>query len=138
MIVGVQPEHAHAWWPVVGEWISNALEHGGGLLNLDDVAERVANCDMQLWAIYDGMELKAACVTTITKWPRGSTLTAVAVGGTDMPTWVGELTDLLNRFALDNGCSMVDCHGRKGWAKFLPEHGWNEGMTTFRKKVTHG
>ena len=93
---------------------------------------------MQLWVIRVNGELRAMCLTAVNRWPRASVLTAVAVGGFDMPTWVGPLTDLLDRFAAANGCASVDCHGRRGWKKALEAQGWNEAMTTFSKEVRHG
>lgn len=134
-IRGILADEANEWWPKVSGWCEEALEHGGGLMNLDDVKSAVAERDMQLWVIHEWRELKAVCVTKIQRYPQASVLTAVIVAGRDMPTWVDALDDLLVRFAQSKGCKAVEAHGRRGWTKTLRAMGWRDAVVTFAKEV---
>lgn len=132
---GIPAGEADHWWPKVGAWCAAALAVGGDLLNLDDVKQAVADRDMQLWVIHEWRELKAVCVTEIRQWPRAKVLTALAVGGEDMPHWVGAIDDVLVRYAQANGCQAVEAHGRRGWTKTLGALGWKDAVVTFAKEV---
>ena len=134
-IQGIRAEDAHNWWPKVAKWCEQALEHGGNLLTLDDVKEAVANRDMQLWIIMDWREVTAVCVTEIRNWPRTKVLTAIIVGGQHMDRWVAPLDDVLVRFAKDQGCRVLDAHGRRGWTKVLNSLGWKDATVTFAKEI---
>lgn len=134
-VQGVLAADANRWWPAVANWCEAALEHGGGLLNLDDVKRAVEQRDMQLWVIHEWRELKAVCVTEIRQWPRAKVLTAIIVAGNDMDRWVGALDDVLTRYAEATGCKAVDAHGRRGWTKTLRDLGWRDAVVTFAKEI---
>lgn len=137
-VQGIPANEASQWWPEVAGWCEAALEHGGGLLALEDVKQAVENRDMQLWVIHEWRELKAVCVTEIRQWPRAKVLTAIIVGGEDMPRWVAALDDVLARYAASTGCKAVEAHGRRGWTKTLRALGWHDAVVTFAKEVNHG
>lgn len=137
-VTGVVADEARTWWPKVSRWCEAALEHGGGLLSLDDIKQGVAERDMQLWVIHEWRTLKAVCVTTIQIWPQAKVLTAIVVGGHGMPDWVEALDDVLMRYAAAQGCKVVDAHGRRGWTKTLRGLGWRDAMVTFSKEVNDG
>lgn len=137
-VQGIPANEASQWWPKVARWCDAALAHGGGLLALEDVKQAVENRDMQLWVIHEWRELKAVCVTEIRQWPRAKVLTAIIVGGEDMPRWVAALDDVLMRYAKSNDCKAVDAHGRRGWTKTLCALGWRDAVVTFAKEVKNG
>lgn len=137
-VQGVPAQQAQLWWPQVAHWCEAALSHGGDLLNLEDLKAAVAARDMQLWVVHEGEQLLAVCVTEIRRWPRCSVLTAIVVGGEQMPRWVRGLDDVLTRYARANGCAVLDAHGRKGWTKTLRSLGWRDCAVTFAKEIRHG
>ena len=134
-VQGICAEDAPAWWPVVSEWCNQALSKGCWTLDLEDVREAVAGRAMQLWIIHDFGKLTAVCVTEIRVWPKVKVLTAIIVAGHDMPKWVAALDDVLTRYGREQGCKVLDAHGRKGWTKTLKTLGWKDIMTTYAKRL---
>jgi hypothetical protein len=79
---------------------------------LQDVADKVNNCTMQLWPLGN-----AALVTEIQNHPRCSVLHVYLAGG-DLNT-ILNFEPQLKAFGRDMGCTRMSLAGRPGWEKAL-------------------
>lgn len=92
--------------------------------NLQDIADAIDNCSMQLWP-----SKNAALVTQIQNYPRCRVLHVYLAGGK-----MKELIDLIphiEEFAQHMGCHKITLTGRRGWQRIFknfknvkPTHFW--------------
>jgi hypothetical protein len=47
-------------------------------------------------------------------------------GGEKLPRWKQPMLKLLQRFAKDHGCSVIESYGRPGWEKVFRNDGYKE------------
>ena len=111
-----------AYWPIVEGWVESALEHADDLYSKEYIFASLMNRDMQLWLILKDDKPIACCVSKVNVYPIAKTICAFIVAGSDSDSWIDELTDTLSKFGKENGCSVIEAHGRMGWKKKL--NGW--------------
>lgn len=133
-IVGVPSDTARAVWPLVRDWIADALERGNDLDTPEDVLARIESQEYQLWIVHDGGPC-AVFVTRIYSGSRGTALVAVCLGGRGMDAWLFAVEDVIARFAKDKGCSRIYLHGRRGWVRQLASYGWHEETVNVMKEI---
>jgi hypothetical protein len=111
--------------------LAKALERAGGLYELPDLLERIADGRMQAHVSHETM-----AVTEISVYPRRRVLTIIIL--------VGDLDDGENLhaqvfdFARKMDCDAVIAQGRVGWARLAKSHGWEtvSKNMVFRKEVS--
>lgn len=95
--------------------------HGQALLwgvFSDDVTEDTLN-----------ESLVAACVTTITPYPRCKFLTVMAIAGSRMNEWLPDLFETLRDFQRKADCIGIEEWGRDGWLRTLLKFGFQKSYT---------
>jgi hypothetical protein len=111
--------------------LAKALARAGGLYELSDLLERIADGRMQAHVSHETM-----AVTEISVYPRRRVLTIIIL--------VGDLEDGENLhaqvfdFARKMECDAVIAQGRVGWARLAKSHGWktvSQNMV-FRREVS--
>ena len=112
------------------EKLAKALERAGGLYELPDLLERIADGRMQAH-----VSRETIAVTEISVYPRRRVLTIII--------FVGDLADGENlhaqvlEFARKMDCGAIVTQGRDGWARLAKDHGWEivSKNTIFRREV---
>jgi hypothetical protein len=94
------------------------------IMTTEDIRRHVQRGEMDLWHIHDDLRLVGAFVTRIERGGRGGAVMIIALGGSEMPRWIGEFSKLMSRFAKDRGCFYVMEMGRAGWTRVLSQVGW--------------
>jgi hypothetical protein len=111
--------------------LAKALERAGGLYELGDLLERIADGRMQAH-----VSRETIAVTEISVYPRRRVLTIILLAG-DLSD--GEnLHEQVFAFARKVKCDAVVAQGRHGWARLAKSHGWkivSQNMV-FRKEVS--
>ncbi|OZI20501.1 hypothetical protein CAL26_23695 [Bordetella genomosp. 9] len=133
-IQGVPTDAVPAIWPLVRDWIADALARGNSLDTPDDILAKIIAQEYQLWVVDDGQPA-AAFVTRIYSGSLGSALVAVCLGGKGMDRWLFAVEDVICGFAKDKGCKRVYLHGRRGWVKQLAQYGWQEDTVNVMKEI---
>lgn len=110
-------------------WIADALEYSGGTHTPVDVAESILKGTMQLWP-----GAKACAVTEIIVYPNKQVLHVFLAAG-EMENIV-DMQKSAEEWGKLQGCSAMTIAGRKGWAKVLKEHGYEEKFVTLAKELT--
>ena len=135
MIEGIRSENIEGWWPLVKEYLTDALEYGLGEYSIDDIKKSCLSRDMQLWVKFDREGVRGAFITKISKYPQKNLLCVILLGGEEFIEWRDEADALLNAFGKENNCEYVELFGRKGWGKMLKDINYREITRLFAKEI---
>ena len=111
--------------------LAKALERAGGLYELSDLLERIADGRMQAH-----VSRETVAVTEISVYPKRRVLTIILLAG-DLED--GEdLHRQVLAFARRVEVDAIVTQGRDGWARLAKDHGWEivSKNTIFRKEVS--
>ncbi len=108
--------------------------HSEGELEPEDFYIPLIEGDMQLWAALIEEEIIASMVTQIIPYPRKKVLRIISIAGEDMKNWIDNLP-IIENWALSNGCTSLECWGRKGWLKILED--WKCSYHIITKDLTN-
>jgi len=135
LIEGIRSENIEGWWPLVKEYLTDALEYGLGEYNIDDIKKSCLSRDMQLWVKFDREGVRGAFITKISKYPQKNLLCVILLGGEEFIEWRDEADALLNAFGKEHSCEYVELFGRKGWGKMLSSIDYKEITRLFAKEI---
>jgi hypothetical protein len=107
-------------WDTVHVHLERMSPHSEGELTSEDFYIPLAEGDMQLWLAFIESEILASMVTQIVPYPRKKVLRIISIAGEDMNNWIDNLP-LIEDWALSQGCTSLECWGRKGWLKVLED-----------------
>ena len=87
---------------------------------------------MQLWVVVENKHVNAALITQIKPYPQKKVLSLKSLAGEDFQEIKGFL-EMVEVFALKNGCSSLEMWGRKGWKKLLSD--WKDSYIVYTKDL---
>lgn len=121
----IRPDDVASVWPVLGNYIYDAMQYGLQTHTLEDVRKEIISEKMRLWAVLSekGKPCGAA-ITGIWKEPLVSICTVRWLGGYDINDWFPTAQKVLASWAKLNGCSVLRHEGREGWVKYLKPYGY--------------
>lgn len=96
--------------------VRKALARGNGGFDDQDIFVALEAGDMQLWQCSQGI-----VVTEIRVYPQTKACLIVLCAGADMETWIHNIR-IIEWWAKEQGCSVVEAYGRAGWRKWLPDY----------------
>lgn len=99
--------------------LEEALEHGGGEHTLEDVATRIMEGEVQIWA-----ESNAVLITEVLDLPQHRVLHFWLAAG--VLEDVVALSHRVMTWGRGQDCTRATLHGRRGWVRALRDEGWNE------------
>ena len=104
---------------------------------ISNTTQQLINRDMQLWIIQDEYaEILAALTTEIMIYPKKKTCRIVTLGGTELDEWVEGLLQVIETWAIDNGCEAMETACRKGFIKKIKKYGYEHTYTILGKELT--
>ena len=87
---------------------------------VDSIFAALARGDMQLWIAIDGVNIVAAGITELIRYPNHTACRAVALIGRDHRAWLRKLSDAVDAWARAQGCTeMQALVGQRGWERLL-------------------
>lgn len=113
-------------WNKAKGYLSDALEYGDGLSDINDVRDLLAKQKADLW-----VGEKSAIVTQVVETHKAKVLFYYLAGG-NLEEIIG-MTEHIENLAKDMGCSKVLINGRAGWGKALS--GYKERTRIFEKEL---
>src|SRR6478609_8784585 len=134
----VAPSDASLVWTLAGPLLEKSTEWSGGRYDLNAIYEQIKSGEQTLWLVSERpREPIAAFTTRVLVYPLVTVLSCQFCGGQNrMDEWIVQCDEILNRFARDAGCTMIELAGRAGWSRKLPEP-WLEEARLYRRSVTH-
>ncbi len=128
------PDQIPEIWEEVYSHLKRMTPHSEGELEPEDFYIPLIEGDMQLWAALIEEEIIASMVTQIIPYPRKKVLRIISIAGEDMKDWIDNLP-IIENWALSNGCTSLECWGRKGWLKILED--WKCSYHIITKDLTN-
>ena len=115
--------------------MDGAAKYTYGRYTTDDIRVGLAKGEQQLWIAYDGQHVYGAVVTEFCEYPRMRTLVMHFTGGEELTKWKAPMLELLQRFASDNNCALIESYGRPGWAKIFEHDGFRQRFMFYELPV---
>lgn len=120
----VPPEHVQALWPLTLKYLNRAAEYTFGRYEAEDILEFIMTGDAHLWVAFGGDELKGITVTRFWEYPRKKCLDMVFIAGDEGFSWKDDMLKMLQHWAYDNGCEVIESSGRPGFARAFKDDGY--------------
>lgn len=125
----------HSQWPAVRPWIENACTKGDGWWTIGALENLLADGKAALWVLSDDTGPIAAVVTTICDWDGDKVAEIVITGGEGILENAPEHFGKIDAWARALGAVEIVMRGRRGWARALKPHGYEEIAVTMRKAL---
>lgn len=120
----VLPEHYDAVWPLIKDYMDGAAKYTYGRFTVDDIRKGLDDNPQQLWVAYEEDKVYGAVVTEFIIYPQCKALVMHFTGGKELQRWKSNMLELLQKFAKENKCDVIESYGREGWAKVFKNDGF--------------
>jgi len=120
----VPPELIEGLWPRIFPHLSRAAEYTFGRYEPEDIFDVVVNGDAHLWIVIDEDEIIGLTVTRFWQYPRKKCLDMVFIAGDEGFSWKDAMLSVLQHWAYDNGCEVIESSGRPGFSRAFKDDGY--------------
>lgn len=132
----IAPEYIEVVWSKIEAYLKGAADYTYGRFNVEDIKQGLYTKPQQLWIAYDEDEnVYGAVVTEILIYPRMRTLVMHFTGGIELESWKPAMLELLQRFAKDSECDVIESYGRMGWSKVFKNDGFKSRFMFYELPV---
>tara|TARA_R100001460_G_scaffold94355_1_gene136424 strand:+ start:2453 stop:2881 length:429 start_codon:yes stop_codon:yes gene_type:complete len=136
-VSGIKSKKIPDIWNLCKQYVEMGNNKSKEEMNIDDIYERLINAEMQLWVVFDeNDDIKSVVTTEVINYPRKRTCRIVTLGGRGLDNWVDEVLDVLEGWAIENGCVAMETACRKGFIKKLEKYGYEHAYTILGKELT--
>lgn len=111
----VPKEYVNGVWPEVKDYIAAAVVQTDGRYHVDDVYSLLTENNYLLWVAFTEERMQGAVVTCFLEYPRKKALHVMFLGGVGAKKWKNETMRVLQDFARDSGCSVLETSGKFNW-----------------------
>lgn len=122
------------YWEFVKHELERALKDEYNRTSINDVYQMIERKEAQLWALHDDFT-KAVMVTEIINYKNLRAVRIWLVTGKDLNSWLDTLIETVSAWAKENGCTVMEFTGRKGWEKVLNKKGFNDSKISMTKPL---
>lgn len=135
-ISGVLPELLPHVWDDCEPYIAMGNSRSKDEMSTFDIYHKIEEEKMQLWVLSnEDKEIISVLTTEIVEYPRKTTCRIVTLGGKDLDLWVEDWLQLLEEWAIQQGCEAIETCCRKGFAKKLERFGYENTYTVLGKEL---
>jgi len=111
----VPKEYIAGVWPEVKDYIAAAAAQTDGRYQADDVYELLMVNNYLLWVAFTAEKMHGAAVTCFLEYPGKKALHVMFLGGIGFKTWKTEIIQVLQDFARDSDCAVLETSGKFKW-----------------------
>lgn len=125
LVERLTPEKLNVYWPFIGQEMSRVphiWEKWWTQPYLWDAAHKGI---VQCWSVGPPNRVHLVVFSQILYFPANVILQVFLALGNDLEACMPVLGASLEKFAIDNGCTLVQVVGRKGWGKVLEQYGFS-------------
>lgn len=116
-----EPSDLPGLWEAVWSLLAPAVAMSNGRHSEASVCRALLDRRDQLWTWWDEGELVCVVVTELNRYPGGVTCCDLMwCGGRNMELWAKPMLAIVERWAMENGCTLMCIVGRPGWERALP------------------
>jgi len=128
-------EHIESVWPKVQSYMERAAKYTYGRYTAEDIKSELFTKDQQLWIAFEEGNVYGAYVTEIVRYPRLKTCVIHFLGGKQFKKWGWLGLEVLQKFAKEHKCDVMESSGRPGWGKIWKNDGYKELFTFYELPV---
>ena len=137
-VTWVPTEHIEFVWPNIREYMMGAAEFTFGRFTAEDIKNELLRRqgEQQLWIAFEDKDnYYGAVVTEVYQYPQIRALIMHFTGGKQLPKWKKPMLEILQQFAADNECDVIESYGRPGWAKVFKKDGYEQRFIFYELPV---
>lgn len=131
----VPPQMVEDLWPRIFPHLSNAAEYTFGRYEPEDIMDFVLTGHAHLWVVLDEENVKGLTITRFWQYPRKKCLDLVFLSGDDGFSWKDDMLKILQHWAYDNKCDVIEASGRPGLARAFRDDGYRPLWQVFELPV---
>lgn len=120
----VPTEFVEKVWPDIESYMDGAAQYTFGRYTKEDIKASLLNEPQQLWIAFDDGVIYGAVVTEVCSYPQIQALVMHFTGGVELTKWKDPMLAILQRFAKDSECSIIESYGRAGWERVFKGDGF--------------
>jgi hypothetical protein len=128
-------EYLETVWPQIEGYLDGAARYSYGRFKVEDIKHGIETKPQQLWVAYEDEFIYGAVVTEVVSYPQMKALDTHFTGGIELPKWKTPMLEILQKFAKDNGCKIIESYGRPGWEKVFTDDGFKKRFMFYELPV---
>lgn len=120
-------------------YIDAAIRHSLGEHSLSDIMEAISTGQIIPWMVVGEDERDVLCCfgCEIVQYPQFKAMVVRFLGGKEIERWADVIQDI-ERWAVEEGCVVIEAVGRKGFKPFASRFGFTEVYRVYSKTLTPG
>ena len=133
----VPPEHIEMIWPKIESYMKGAADYTHGRFTVDNIKHDLLQKQdsQQLWIAFNSEGFFGAVITEVWQYPQLKALIMHFTGGRKLLKWKQPMLELLQKFARDNDCEIIESYGRPGWEKIFENDGYKKQFVFYELPV---
>lgn len=131
----VPTEYVEIVWPQIEEYLKGPAKYSYGRYEVEDIKQGLLTKPQHLWVAFEGPKMYGAVVTSFTYYPRMISLDMIFTGGKELKKWKDPMLELLQKFAKEHGCKIIESYGRPGWEKIFKNDGYKSRFVFYELPV---
>lgn len=134
----VPTEYIELVWPNIQGYMVGAADFTFGRFMAEDIKNDLLTKQgqQQLWVAFENKDdYYGAVVTEISQYPRMRALVMHFTGGVQLPKWKKPMLEILQKFAKENDCDVIESYGRPGWEKVFKKDGYEQKFIFYELPV---
>ena len=134
----VPTEYIELVWPNIQGYMVGAADFTFGRFMAEDIKNDLLTKQgqQQLWIAFENKDdYYGAVVTEINQYPRMRALVMHFTGGVKLPKWKKPMLEILQKFARENECDVIESYGRPGWGKVFKKDGYEQKFIFYELPV---
>ena len=138
LITHVPLDYLEMVWPHIEGYLDGAARYSHGRFKVEDIKHGIQTKPQQLWVAYDETDndkVYGAVVTEVVAYPQMLALDTHFTGGIELPKWKTSMLEVLQKFAKDSGCKIIESYGRPGWEKVFLDDGFKKRFMFYELPV---
>lgn len=134
-IRGVPAAFIEQFWHFGLPYIKRALDHTYGEIGHDDLKKMCLERDGQLWLCYKEGRIIGSGVTQIVIYPKMKVCRIITLAGTEFDSWKHLADQMIQMWAIEQGCTDMEALTRKGFVPKLQEMGFKHKYSVLHKRI---
>jgi hypothetical protein len=136
MEVSIVPvEYIEQVWPSIEGYLEGAANYSYGRYSVKDIKNGLLTKPQSLWIAFEDSKILGVVITSITYYPSMTALDMVFTGGIELKRWKKPMLNILQKYAKDNGCKIIESYGRVGWEKVFKQDGFKRRFMFYELPV---
>lgn len=118
--------------------LEKAAEYTFGRYEPEDIMDAIRSGNAHLWVALRDDHIVGITVTRFWHYPRKKCLDMVFIGGDEGFSWKDPMLDILQRWARDSECAVIESSGRPGFARAFRDDGYKLLWQVYELPVMSG